>query len=129
MDSDALVDDLTHLAGHNVSATTTATIGFRLTLAAGGTCRTAMSSGLQGEHARTELRRPVVQWDSATKTYKTYVVGLPLNDFNIVASAGYWIYAASAKTLTLQGSVPTVQQTKAITVPTGGGGPWSACVR
>jgi PKD repeat protein len=116
------VDDLTHLAGHNVSATTTATIGFRLTLAAGwNLVGLPMSTGYKASTLGLSSGDQVVQWDSATKTYKTYVVGLPLNDFNIVASAGYWIYAASAKTLTLQGSVPTVQQTKAITVPTGGG--------
>ena len=63
----------------------------------------------------------MVQFDAATQTYKTFVAGLPLNDFSILPSWGYWIFASSAKTLTLTGMVATAQQIRSITVPTGGG--------
>jgi hypothetical protein len=63
----------------------------------------------------------VARYDSALMTYKTFVVGLPLNDFVMEPSMGYWIYAASAKSITVQGVVPWTTQSRSITVPTGGG--------
>jgi hypothetical protein len=64
----------------------------------------------------------VVQWDPATGVYKTYVVGMPLNDFAIAPSTGYWIFAGTAKTLTLFGDLNhTPPVTRSITIPAGGG--------
>jgi hypothetical protein len=64
----------------------------------------------------------VVSWDPVAKTYKTYIVGLPLNDFVIAPSTGYWIFAAQAKTLKLVGDLShTSPVTRSITVPAGGG--------
>jgi PKD repeat protein len=116
------VDDLTGLSGHNVSTMATATIGFRLSLALGwNLISLPMSTSYMASTLGLSSGDQVVQFDSATQTYKTHIVGLPLNNFAIAPSAGYWVYAASAKTLTLYGTVPTVQQSKAITVPAGGG--------
>jgi len=52
-----------------------------------------------------------------------FVVGFypPEYDFAISESTGYWICAGAAETLHLNGSVPTTIQSKAISVPTGGG--------
>ncbi len=63
----------------------------------------------------------VVMWDTTTQQYKTHVVGLPLNDFPISPSTGYWIYATQVKTLALYGEVPLMTQTRSITVPATGG--------
>jgi len=63
----------------------------------------------------------VVKFDPATQTYKTYVVGMPLNDFTIDPSDGYWIYAASPKVLTLYGDLDhTPPVTRAVTLPGAG---------
>ncbi len=118
------VDDLTGLLGHNVTVTTTATIAFRLNLALGWNLISLPMAPAVAYKASTlglSSGDQVVQWNSATGTYKTYVVGFPLNDFTIEQSSGYWVYSASVKTLTLSGTTPSVQQSKAITVPTGGG--------
>jgi hypothetical protein len=64
----------------------------------------------------------VVSWDPATKTYKTYIVGLPLNDFAIMPSTGYWIFAAAAKSIKVVGDLShTSPVTRSITIPAGGG--------
>lgn len=64
----------------------------------------------------------VAAWDPATQTYKTHVVGLPLDDFVIAPSTGYWIYVGSGtRTLSLFGVILDVTQTRNITVPAGGG--------
>jgi PKD repeat protein len=116
------VDDLTGLPGHNATAIATATIGFRLSLVAGwNMVSLPMTTTLKASTLGLGPGGQVVQWDPATMTYKTFIVGLPLNDFNILPSSGYWVYSASATTLTLQGTTPTVEQTKSITVPAGGG--------
>jgi hypothetical protein len=62
-----------------------------------------------------------ISWDPPFEIYKTHIVGLPLNDFDILPSTGYWIYVSTAKTLTLSGMAPTAEQSKAIMVPAGGG--------
>ncbi len=62
----------------------------------------------------------VVMFDPATQQYKTYVVGFPLNDFVIAPSTGYWIFAATAKTIKLNGEIPRDVQSRSITVPSTG---------
>ncbi|MBU1914039.1 MAG: hypothetical protein KJ563_02450, partial [Candidatus Thermoplasmatota archaeon] len=58
----------------------------------------------------------------ATGMYQSHIVGVPVNDFTIAPSTGYWINVPSGtRTLTLYGSVPTAVQSKTITVPAGGG--------
>jgi len=64
----------------------------------------------------------IAQWNPATKAYQSYIVGIPVNDFTIAPSTGYWINVPSGmRTLTLYGSVPTTALSKTITVPAGGG--------
>ncbi|MEM4276714.1 MAG: hypothetical protein QXQ13_04415 [Thermoplasmata archaeon] len=67
----------------------------------------------------------VARWDPATQKYdKTYIVNVTppsLTDFDILPSTGYWIYVAKDTTLVLKGTIPTTQQSRTITVPSGGG--------
>jgi hypothetical protein len=63
----------------------------------------------------------VVSWNSATSAYKTFIVGLPLNDFNIVPTEGYWVFTSIPQTLHLAGTIQVDPQSRAITVPSGGG--------
>jgi ABC-type transport system substrate-binding protein len=64
----------------------------------------------------------VSTWNSTTKTYKNYIVGVPVNDFSILPGVGYWINVPSGnRTLTLQGSIPTITQYITVLVPEGGG--------
>ena len=64
----------------------------------------------------------VSEWNSATKTYRNHIVGIPLNDFDIAPSTGYWIDVPSGtRTLTIYGTAPTASQSRTITVPAGGG--------
>ncbi|MFH1580282.1 MAG: PKD domain-containing protein, partial [Thermoplasmatota archaeon] len=49
----------------------------------------------------------VSEWNPATKTYKSHIVGVPVNDFTIAPSTGYWINVPSGtRTLDLYGSIP-----------------------
>jgi len=64
----------------------------------------------------------VSEWNSTTKSYKSHIVGIPVNDFAISPGAGYEINVPSGtRTLALYGIVPTASQSKTITVPAGGG--------
>jgi ABC-type transport system substrate-binding protein len=65
----------------------------------------------------------VSDWNPATRTYKSHIVGIPVNDFTIAASTGYWINVPSGtRTLDLYGSIPgTTPLSRSITVPSGGG--------
>ena len=65
----------------------------------------------------------VVGYDPETQTYdKLFVIGWPSGlDFAIEGSTGYWVYSATAKPLHLFGAVATSLQSRAITVPSGGG--------
>ena len=113
------VDDL-HT--HNVSSFATASVAFNLNLVAGWNLIGVPLVGYGYKASTLGLTSgdQVVQWNSATMTYKTYIAGLPLNDFDILPSMGYWVYAASAKTLHLFGTVPA-SVSVSITVPAGGG--------
>jgi hypothetical protein len=67
----------------------------------------------------------VARWNPAAKTYTSHIVGVPVNDFIIEQSTGYWINVpAGTRTLTLYGAIPmdppgTVS--KSITLPATGG--------
>lgn len=66
----------------------------------------------------------VARWSPSAQVYdKTFNVGIspPLFDFTIDDSTGYWIYAASPKTLSLQGDLASTTMFKSITVPSTGG--------
>jgi hypothetical protein len=64
----------------------------------------------------------VAKWNPATRMYQSHIVGVPVNDFTIDPSTGYWINVPSGtRTLTLYGNVPNTTQSKTITVPAGGG--------
>ena len=120
------VDDLTHLVGHNVSESTTATISWRLVLAVGWNL---ISLPMTTSYTANTLPGlvmgdEVVNWNPPTQSYnKIFIKGVspPIMDFPLLANTGYWIYATSAKTLTLSGTVPTEAQSRAITVPASGG--------
>jgi len=113
------VDDL-HL--HNVTSSATASVAFNLNLVAGWNLIGVplIGYGYKASTLGLSANDQVIAWDSVTQTYKTFVVGLPLNDFDIVAGSGYWVHTSSAKTLHLFGTIPTTVTTT-ITVPTGGG--------
>jgi hypothetical protein len=66
----------------------------------------------------------VAQWNPLTKIYKSYIVGVPVNDFTIDPSTGYWVNVpAGTRTLSLYGVIPNAifNQTRAISLPAGGG--------
>lgn len=42
----------------------------------------------------------VVMWNSATKIYTTYVVGVPMNNFWLDPGMGFWVYFSGSGTLT-----------------------------
>jgi ABC-type transport system substrate-binding protein len=63
-------------------------------------------------------------YNTSTKVYdQNYIVGRSpaRNDFTLVESTGYWIYAGGARVLRISGNVPTGTQTLTVTVPVGGG--------
>jgi PKD repeat protein len=119
------VDDLTGLAGHNVTATTTATIGWRLSLSIGWNLITLpMTTSLTANTLGLATGDEVVNWNPGTQGYdKIFIKGVspPFMDFALAANTGYWVYVTAAKTLTLYGTVPTGQQTRTVTVPGSGG--------
>jgi hypothetical protein len=66
----------------------------------------------------------IASWSPATQSYDhNYIKGIspPTADFTIQPSTGYWIWVAAAKTLNLQGALPTSMQTYSFTVPAAGG--------
>jgi len=66
----------------------------------------------------------ITGWNPGTKVYdKFYIVGAspPSLDFTIEGSTGYWIYTRTWENVTVLGMCPTTEQTRAITVPSGGG--------
>lgn len=121
------VDDMTGLVGHNVSVSAWAYIHvFDLSLAAGwnfvsipyvGYGYMASTLGLMSNDV-------VAGYNPATMTYdKNYIVGVspPPLDFAIAGSTGYWIHAATAETLHLNGMVPSTAQSLTVGLPAGGG--------
>ena len=66
----------------------------------------------------------VIGWNSSSRRYdNNYIVGMspPSFDFAISGSEGIWIFAQSAKTLQINGTVANSVQTREIIVPPGGG--------
>ena len=66
----------------------------------------------------------VVRFDPATGKYdRTFIKGITPGalDFPLLPSTGYWVYVGSTKTISLSGSVPSANQTRAITLPSTGG--------
>jgi chitodextrinase len=64
----------------------------------------------------------VSEWIPTTKTYRSHIVGVPINDFSINPGNGYLINVPSGtRTLSLFGVTPTSSQYKTITIPAGGG--------
>ncbi|HEX9907773.1 MAG TPA: hypothetical protein VGB78_04815 [Thermoplasmata archaeon] len=66
----------------------------------------------------------VCAWDPLSQTYdRNYYVGAspPGSNFPIEEGEGYWIYSGTAKTLTLEGDLPTGEQSYYIGVPASGG--------
>ena len=60
-------------------------------------------------------------WDPTTKSYKSHIVGIPVNDFEIVPGKGYWFNVPSGtRTLIIYGVVPNTVQTITLPVPSGG---------
>jgi len=117
------VDDL---HGHNVSSSATASIAFNLPLVVGWNfvAVPVVGFGYKASTIGLATGDVVVSWNPATQSYdKNYIKGIspPIQDFAIALNAGYWVWVATAKTLHLQGSVPTTVQTYTFTVPRTGG--------
>jgi len=120
------VDDLTGLAGHNVSISATASIAFNLALAVGWNFVSVPVVGFGYKASTLGLATGdmVSSWNSTTQSYDhTYIKGIsPTSaDFAIAPNAGYWVWVAAAKTLHLYGSVPTTMQSTVVKVPLQGG--------
>lgn len=119
------VDDLTGIPYHNVTSSATANVGYVLSLSAGWNLislpmiTSYTASSLPG----LATGDTVTAWTETTQTYKTYIKGIspPVANFPILPHNGYWVYVNSAKTLTVQGPVPTVNQTRLVEVPSTGG--------
>ncbi|MBU0684391.1 MAG: PKD domain-containing protein [Thermoplasmatota archaeon] len=61
-------------------------------------------------------------YNSTTRTYKSHIVGFPVNDFAIAPGTGFWINVPSGtRMLTLYGYVPNTTQSIIVIVPYGGG--------
>jgi hypothetical protein len=70
----------------------------------------------------------VSQWNSSRGGYdRQYIVGIspPQLDFAIKQSTGYWVWAGATETLSLNGTIPTSKQSRAIAGPAGAGGYWA----
>jgi ABC-type transport system substrate-binding protein/PKD repeat protein len=120
------VDDLTGLAGHNVTLSATARIAFNLPLLVGWNFVSVPLAGYGYRASNISLATGdmISSWNSTAQKYDhTYIKGIspPMYDFAIAPNAGYWIWVAAAKTIHLYGSVPTATQTLTVTVPSGGG--------
>ena len=120
------VNDLTGLAGHNVTSSATASVAFNLPLAVGWNLISVPVVGFGYKSSTLGLATGdmVVAWNSSQQRYDpAYIKGISplIDDFPIAPNTGYWIWVAAAKTLHLYGTVPTTTQTKAFTVPSSGG--------
>jgi hypothetical protein len=120
------VDDLTGLAGHNVSRSATASIAFNLPLVSGWNLISVPLAGY-GYTANTlglAAGDMIAGWNSTRQAYgDTYILGISPSrfDFTIADNTGYMVWVAAAKTLHLYGSAPATTQGMAFNVPAGGG--------
>jgi ABC-type transport system substrate-binding protein/PKD repeat protein len=109
---------------HAVTKTAVATIyPFALHLVAGWNFVTipTILNGYRGSNLGLLVGDTISDFNPATKTYKTYIVGgPPPTDYAIAGSTGYWIHTNSAETLYLYGTIPTTPQSRTITMTAGG---------
>jgi len=86
-------------------------------------CVPLLGAGYKASTLGLNTGDTVADWNSATKSYRSHIVGVPVNDFTIAPSTGYWINVPSGtRTLNLYGSIPgTTPLTRSITIPSGGG--------
>lgn len=79
-------------------------------------------SGYKASTIGLNLGDTVSEWNSTAKSYRNYIVGIPVNDFAINPGTGYEINVPSGtRTLVFYGITPTASQSKTITVPADGG--------
>ena len=119
-------DDLTGLAGHNVSSSATASVAFNLLLVSGWNLISVPLAGYEYKASTLGLATGdmIAGWNSTRQAYdQPYILGISpsKSDFTMADSAGYVVWVAAAKTLHLYGSAQTTMQSKAFTVPAGGG--------
>ncbi len=63
---------------------------------------TMKAANVPGQFTPTGKITMVAYYDTATKSYKTWISAVPtLNNFNIVGGQGYWCYASGATSLAL----------------------------
>ncbi len=119
------VDDLTGIPGHNVTSIATAKLGFVLSLSIGwNLISLPFTSTYTANTLGLNFGEEVVNWNATSQTYdKIFIKGVsPLSmNFALADHTGYWVYATSARTLVLQGTVPTVMQYRPVDVPATGG--------
>jgi hypothetical protein len=120
------VDDLSGLPGHNMSVSSSASIGFLVSLSSGwnfvnlplvGTSYMASTLGLSPGDM-------IVRWNPLTQSYdKTFIAGIspPFMDFPVTPGSGYWIFAGGQRSVMTGGAPATAPQTKVLQVPVGGG--------
>jgi hypothetical protein len=99
---------------------------FSLSFVSGWSLVSIPSDGFVYKASTLGLKRGdvVASWNSTLQLFdKSYVVGIspPFLDFVISPSTGYWIRAADHERIKLNGTIPTSQQSKKVTVPQGGG--------
>ena len=64
----------------------------------------------------------VAVWNPLTRSYRSHIVGVPVNDFDILPHVGYWINVPTGtRALTIFGVVPNTVQTITVKFPAGGG--------
>jgi hypothetical protein len=63
----------------------------------------------------------VAVWNPLTRSYRNHIVGVPVNDFDILPHIGYWINVPNGtRALTIYGVVPNTVQTITVNLPLGG---------
>jgi PKD repeat protein len=112
--------------GHNVTASASANITgpFVINLVTGWNFVSLplVGYGYKASTLGLNTGDTVTRWNPTTVMYQNYIIGVPVNDFTIDPSTGYWINVPSGtRTLTLYGAVPDTVQTRTITLPAGGG--------
>ncbi len=112
---------------HNVSASAPVSITFPLVLQAGWNLVSIPVTGVSYTSDTLpglQMGDMVASWDSAGQRYDpTFVKGIssPASAFGISSGVGYWIYVGTARTILLEGALPTTTIRRAIDVPSDGG--------
>jgi hypothetical protein len=121
------VDDLSGLAGHNVSSSAYVTVPFVIQLSAGWnlvSIPVQSATPYMASKLGLSTADEVFGWNSATQTYGSmFIVGVTplLLDFALQPNLGYWIFSVNAKTISIVGNLPTTPQSVSFTVPATGG--------